>query len=314
MAKRADVQNLVQQLRQQGFSYDPRSRNAYKLPGHEGLRVDIASRSWRLEFKSGDTWAGASETHYFGEATPELSASWAEWARKRVEGTRGPEPKLQKSDKQRAAQKKTEGSRAAEHARTHGPGFYVTSGRTTMSLMSGRGRLADHPLPFATLEQAIDHAKDKYRGFMDMRLTYLLPVEVVEARSREQAERGEGHVWWTNGKRRGPAVAAEQLSLQGISRALREMVRSIREGFGRVRVAQECKDMRRLLLEARGSGAMGVMRGQGGPWKVVRGNGRLSEADILCASDGQYYLGSWRWMVGQRPDILPIDDVIRQET
>jgi hypothetical protein len=313
MAKRADVQHLVQQLRQKGFSFDSRSRNAYKLPGHEGMRVDIASRSWRLEFKNGDTWAGASETHYFGEATPDFSAAWAEWARKRVEGTRGPEPKLQKSEKQKAAQKKAELSRAAEHARTHGAGFYVTNGRTTSSLMSGRARLADHPLPFATLEEAIDHAKGRYHHFMSLSLHYLLPVEVVEARSREQAERGEGHVWWTDGKRRGPAVAAEQLGLQGISRGLRDIVRSLREGFGSARAAQECKDMRRLLLEARGSGAMGVVRGQGGPWKVVRGNGRLSEADILCSSGGMFYIGNWRWMAGDRPEILPIDDVIRQQ-
>jgi hypothetical protein len=71
--------------------------------------------------------------------------------------------------------------------------------------------------------------------------------------------------------------------------------------------------MRRLLLEARGSGAMGVVRGQGGPWKVVRGNGRLSEADILCSSGGMFYIGNWRWMAGDRPEILPIDDVIRQQ-
>ena len=39
---------------------------------------------------------------------------------------------------------------------------------------------------------------------------YLLPVAVIEANSRQEAERNEGHVWWINGAFKGPQVDPRQ--------------------------------------------------------------------------------------------------------
>ncbi len=214
MAAKGNVQNLVRELHRQGFHIDPRARHAYRLASvHSGkpdaYRVDIAQRSARLEVKVSDTWRGASDTHYFGSLTPDFAAQWVEWARGAIEGKRLPEPSTPVSEKLEADRKKRETKRAVELVRTSGPGFYVTNGGM-------RSRIADHPAPFRTLEDAIDQAKDRFAYLVGLRVTYLLPVEVIEAKDRDAAEMGQGYVWWTDGRRRGAPVPKEQLRFEGI--------------------------------------------------------------------------------------------------
>jgi hypothetical protein len=110
-----------------------------------------------------------------------------------------------------ARQRVKASSRREEHARTSdGPGFYVTNGFTGSTIAS---RVADHPKPFATYEQAEDLADKKYREFVRYRFNYLLPVLVIEAASRGDAEEGRGDVLWVDGRSKGPAVDPRQQNL-----------------------------------------------------------------------------------------------------
>lgn len=97
--------------------------------------------------------------------------------------------------------------------REGGPGFYVTNNYTGAGL---RSRVADHPEPFPTYETAEEWAWGRYRHLLEMRLDYLLPVDVVEAPSRHDAESlgGLSHVWWRNGKHLGPPVDPRQEGLR----------------------------------------------------------------------------------------------------
>lgn len=115
------------------------------------------------------------------------------------------EKAVEKSKKARTKRaEKVEIARREEAARS-GPGFYVTNSTT------GSMRAAELG-PFATLDEATSAAWDRLRQFLDMKFTYLLPVQVVETVSREAAEMGDGHVWWTNGKMRGAPVPEGQLA------------------------------------------------------------------------------------------------------
>jgi len=73
-----------------------------------------------------------------------------------------------------------------------------------------RSRVADHPAPFATYEEAEEWAWGRLRYLNSMSLDYLLPVQVIEAAARHDAEADRGHVWWSNGKHRGAPVDPRQ--------------------------------------------------------------------------------------------------------
>jgi hypothetical protein len=97
-----------------------------------------------------------------------------------------------------------------QHAQVaNGPGFYVTN-----NYVGGvtRSRVADHERPFATYEEAENFAAKRLHRFTrEFDFQYLLPVVVIEAESRRAAESGVGHVWWINGKFKGPAVDPRQV-------------------------------------------------------------------------------------------------------
>lgn len=105
---------------------------------------------------------------------------------------------------------------AAEDKVKNGPGFYVlnegTEGRT----------IADHEKPFSGLEEAIAFAHKRFSDFVGMKFTYLLPVRVVYAPTREAAvgygPLGMGrdpslHVYWVNGKFRGHSPDPRQATM-----------------------------------------------------------------------------------------------------
>jgi hypothetical protein len=94
------------------------------------------------------------------------------------------------------------------------PGFYVTN--TTMT----NKRAAEHG-PFATLDEALPIAWARLQEFTQAGFDYLLPVQIIESRSREDAERSVGYVWWTDGKRKAAPVPAEQLGFNMAGRKRR---------------------------------------------------------------------------------------------
>jgi hypothetical protein len=104
---------------------------------------------------------------------------------------------------------KAESERARKADLEDGPGLYVTNGYTEGGF--GKNRVADHKTPFRTIEEAIDFAEKRlHRLSVEYRFDYLLPVAVIESPSREHAEQNVGHVWWINGKFKGPAVDPRQ--------------------------------------------------------------------------------------------------------
>ena len=105
---------------------------------------------------------------------------------------------------------KAETVRRAKAASSDGPGFYVTNGYTGSIV---RSRVADHPKPFASYEEAEEFALERYRRLSQMSLDYLLPVLVIESESRRDAEQNQGSILWVNGKYRGPTVDPRQTSL-----------------------------------------------------------------------------------------------------
>jgi len=115
-----------------------------------------------------------------------------------------------KAEKRRASIAKSRERASEERERRNGPGFYVTNNLVGSGYLASRPRVADHPEPFQTFEEAEEWAVGRMRHLLSMRLDYLLPVEVVEADSRSRAEGGHGHAWWVNGKYRGPAVDPRQ--------------------------------------------------------------------------------------------------------
>lgn len=103
----------------------------------------------------------------------------------------------------------------AEEERRHkaeeedGPGFYVTNGYTGGSAF--RTRIADHRKPYKTIEAAVDAAEKRLHHLtVEYSFDYLLPVAVLEANSRQEAERNEGHVWWIDGAFKGPPLDPRQ--------------------------------------------------------------------------------------------------------
>jgi hypothetical protein len=124
-----------------------------------------------------------------------------EWGCPRVMGT-GAWKKLTPAQKKSLS--------AAVAVVVDGPGLYVTN-RFTESMI--HSRVADHPKPFATYEQAEDFAVDRYRHLLSLSLHYLLPVIVIASQSRRGAEWNQGDVLWIDGKSTGPVVDPRQQSL-----------------------------------------------------------------------------------------------------
>jgi hypothetical protein len=56
-------------------------------------------------------------------------------------------------------------------------------------------------------------AKLKARGREEFSFDYLLPVVVIESRSRYEAEANEGNVLWIDGRSKGPTVDPRQTNL-----------------------------------------------------------------------------------------------------
>jgi hypothetical protein len=112
------------------------------------------------------------------------------------------------ANRKRASERQREKA-ATERQLANGPGFYVTNA-LLHSGHTGRSRVADHPSPFATFEEAEEWAVGRMRYFASMSLNYLHPLLIVEADSRQKAETGYGHVWWQDGKFRGGPVDPRQ--------------------------------------------------------------------------------------------------------
>jgi hypothetical protein len=217
-----------------GFVRDSRAREAYSLPGQEGdKRVDLGgdrSKSARFEEKFQDAWRGRSDTIYFGYIRSAADAEgWARHLHGLATGRHVPHPPIPKKapPKPETVARRAETAVRKESAREsqHGRGFYVVNSTTagirirpssSVSRLEPGGLyspLAANHGPFATLDEALPVAWRQFQDYLQQRFTYLLPVQVVEARSREAAERGEGYVWWTDGKARGAPVPKEQASL-----------------------------------------------------------------------------------------------------
>ena len=117
---------------------------------------------------------------------------------------------LEAAQKRRERLARANAGRETRRRASDGPGFYVTNVYTGSP---HRHRIADHPAPFEHYEQAEEHAVKRLRYFLGLSLEYLLPVEIISAQSRDDAERNEGEVLWVDGKSRGPAADPRQRSL-----------------------------------------------------------------------------------------------------
>jgi hypothetical protein len=123
-----------------------------------------------------------------------------------------PEPfvSVEKAERRREGLAKSAARRGDRRKAGDGPGLYVTNGFTGSAY---RTRVADHPGPFPSYEQAEEFALGRFRHLMGLSLDYLLPVLVIQANSRHEAEAGSGDVLWADGKATGPAVDPRQTSL-----------------------------------------------------------------------------------------------------
>lgn len=182
---------------------DPRESDPYAAIGSFTLKGRFHSYGWKVKGKAkagltprqfADIYAGKG---FEVESVSSLSGDVAVRTEKAVE----------KSKKARAKRAEKVKAVRAKEAAMSGPGFYVTNSTT-----GGMLRAAEIG-PFASLDEATSAAWDRLREFMDMKFTYLLPVQVIESSSREAAEMGDGHVWWVNGKMRGAPVPESQLAL-----------------------------------------------------------------------------------------------------
>lgn len=113
----------------------------------------------------------------------------------------------------RAHMKTVDKQRAADSVK-HGPGLYVTfplSASANMTSTRG-GRDAERG-PYQSYEKAEEKAWKLYQEILQMHgpRSLNLPVHIIEAGSRTEAERDVGHVWWTDGQFRGPPVDSRQM-------------------------------------------------------------------------------------------------------
>jgi len=121
--------------------------------------------------------------------------------------------------KRRAASREQGKARRAaeerEYMRKFGEGWYVRN-RTTKSLLGNPW--AANTGPFAHYEDAVESAWKTLRHYREMKFLYLLPVQVVHAESKRQAEAGctNLHAYWENGYQKGPPVDLRQMPLPGV--------------------------------------------------------------------------------------------------
>jgi hypothetical protein len=102
------------------------------------------------------------------------------------------EKEAERSKKSRAAGAERRKKQAEEEEKRSGPGLYITN-RSTSSL-----RLVAEIGPLADMDTAVKAARKRAREFHSGRLTYLLPVRVIESKSRWDAERNIGKVIWNS--------------------------------------------------------------------------------------------------------------------
>ena len=216
MAKVDGKAEILKAVSGSGLQRDPRAKHAYKLPNVEDWRLDLGgARSARLERRVVGTWTGYSEPLYYGKVrSPEFAKRWVDWAVESMRARRlaGAEPKQMPTEKETRTRAAREEKQRTEHELKHGPGYYVTN-----SGLSGVGfRIANHG-PYKTLEEAADKAWETLQGYLQQKLQYLLPVEVVQGKTRRSVEMGEGYTWWVNGKRKGEPADPRQMRMFGDS-------------------------------------------------------------------------------------------------
>ena len=102
------------------------------------------------------------------------------------------EKEAERAKKSRVAGAERRKKRTEEEEKRSGPGLYITN-RSTSSL-----RLAAEIGPLADMDTAVKAARKRASEFHSGRLTYLLPVRVIEAKSRWDAERNIGAVVWNS--------------------------------------------------------------------------------------------------------------------
>ena len=144
------------------------------LSAEQALRI-YADKGWRLLQAnpayltvSGDTITGTSSEPLRTEAEAE------------------------RSKKSRLAGAERRKRKAEEEEKRSGAGLYITNkGTSNLHLVAEIGPLAD-------LNTAVKAARKRAREFQGGRLTYLLPVRVIEAKSRWDAERNVGTVVWNS--------------------------------------------------------------------------------------------------------------------
>jgi len=207
---------LALALQRAGFQRDTRASEAYSLSGQQGrMRVDFGrsrSKSARFQRKHesgadvGDTYYNVGDLLYFGYLKTETDVDgWARYFYALAMNERGvSHPPI---PQKKAAKPETVARREQKKERTEGRGFYVVN--ETGGVMTF-GRLAANHGPFQTLDEAVPVAWRQLQEYLEMKFTYLLPVKVVEARSKKDAERGHGHVWWIDGRMKGEPVPVEQ--------------------------------------------------------------------------------------------------------
>ena len=207
-----------------GLQRDTRAKHAYKLPNVEDWRLDLGgARSARLEKRVVGTWTGYSDPLYYGKVrSPEFAKRWVDWAVESMRARRlaGAEPKQMPTEKETRARAAREEEQRAERELKHGPGYYVTN-----SGLSGVGlRIANHG-PYKTLDEATDKAWETLQGYLQQKLQYLLPVEVVQGKTRRSVEMGEGYTWWVDGKRKGEPAHPSQMRMFGDMRPMTKAIR-----------------------------------------------------------------------------------------
>ena len=102
------------------------------------------------------------------------------------------EREAERAKKSRVAGAERRKKRTEEEEKRSGPGLYITN-RSTSSL-----RLAAEIGPLADMDTAVKAARKRASEFRSGRLNYLLPVRVIEAKSRWDAERNIGTVVWNS--------------------------------------------------------------------------------------------------------------------
>jgi hypothetical protein len=170
-----------------GWKVRGRAKSGLSL---EQLLKGYLDRGWQLAEASDDYFTVSGDSIEAHSQGPFITVEKAE---RRMEG-------LARSAARREDRRKTE----------DGPGFYVTNGFTGSAY---RTRVADHPRPFESYEQAEEFAVGRLRHLAGMSLNYLLPVLVIRADSRQDAEANNGDLLWADGRSKGPVVDPRQTSL-----------------------------------------------------------------------------------------------------